>query len=273
MGVISGQDMAISAGGTVESTGRAFRLFVTNEEAGFVASNTLGAEGHVAGNSDWTGIYMGYGHTPNVFPGDDFAFVGSLDGAAGISGTSAICERLTIRCPVEAGKPIEYEVRFGANSDLVLSGAAADATPVEAVSSRSLDVEFDAVALDHVRYWELEWYLKRPRRYFSSTTDGKARRTTSPLAGRWAVGFYTDDISAQQALIDTFTVGKFNVEAAKYWQMTYCVPKGIRELKADYEGEEPVSAELFGVLSATDGATVAAAMAIDPEGATRWPAP
>lgn len=268
MAVIAGLDMAISAGGNPESTGRAFKIFVSADEAAFAASNLKGAEGHIAGNTDWRGVYLGYGHTPNVFPGDDFAFIGSLDGTNGVLGT-ALCERLRIRAPVEEGQKIEYEVTFGANSSLTAGSAAAtDTTNVSAVSAISRDVEFDGTPETDVRSWELDLYLKNVRRFASSSTAGEYRRNTGILAGKWKYGVYTDNIAAVEARLNNFYVMKFNVTASLFWQLTWGHVKNVA-LDADYEDELNVHAEVSGVFSCSNGTSLGSI--IDPGTTQKWP--
>jgi uncharacterized protein YneR len=230
-----------------------------------------GAEGQLAGNTDWRGVYLGYNHTPNVFPGDSFPFTMSLDGVNGVTGT-ARCERLRIRAPVEEGQKIEFEVTFGGNSALARGSAvAADTDDIDTVSAISRDVEFAGVAEADVRYWELDLYLKNVRRYTTSTLAGSYRRNSGILAGRWKYGIYTDDITAASARINNFYVMKFNVTATLFWQLTWGHVKGVRDLTADYESDENVNAEVYGVFSGANGTSIGSI--IDPLVATKWPPP
>jgi hypothetical protein len=184
---------------------------------------------------------------------------------------TALCERLRIRAPVEEGQKIEYEVHFGANGSLTAgAAAAADVTEVGAISAMERDVEFDGAPEADVRFWELDIYLRKVRRYASSDTSGEYRRNTGILAGRWKYGIYTDNMATAEARLNSFYIMKFNVTASLFWQLKWGHVKSV-ELNMDYEDELNVHAEVSGVFSGSNGTLIG--NIINPTPTTKWPPP
>jgi hypothetical protein len=233
MGVISGYKMAVGNANTV----RRFRIFYQGTIPPYVASNTKNATGRVKGNKDWRGFFLGYGHTPPVFPGEEFTFTGSIDGSKGVTGT-AICDRIQVDCPTEQGTPLEYAVFFSSNGELTLGGAVAtDSTTPAPPSSVGLGASFGG-ALADVRAWRLLVEAKN-KPYASSSTDGWVKRVKGPIDATAQVTLYSDAPASLPKPNDDVIVNLY-VSTTESWELKWCKVEGPQEYGADHESPEPV---------------------------------
>ena len=164
MTVISGIDMAVNGA----STARTFQIREFGQpRRGYSASGFAKGTGRSKAPVGFSGWYLGYGHTPAVFPGAAFTFTGSVDGALGVTG-AAICTANIIRASIEQGGPIEYMVRFFGDGALTKGAAVGtDATVPAPGDGTDTSIEFAGSTVGCVRDWVLEMSCK-PRPYSGS---------------------------------------------------------------------------------------------------------
>ena len=230
------------------STLRKWKVRMKNMVAEGAASDAPGGIQRLAGNKDWNGIYLAYGHTPVQFPGDAFSFSGDVDANYGISGTG-IVDKITLICPVEKGDRIEQIVEFSANGALTAGAAAATAGATPAIySAISRKVALDTVDVTDVRGWKLVMSA-RNKPYASSTTAGQVQRTAGNIDAQFEYMTYQDDAS-QFPTEGDMSVVRFYVTASTYWELTWGIFEEIGEWGGDLEGAENVGAVVRGSYSA-----------------------
>jgi hypothetical protein len=158
-----------------------FRLAVHGVDTVAACSASDGAVLRSDGNADWQGVALGYG-LPTIYPNTFFSFVGSDRAGEGWSsgdeegaGRGAICTKVHLFCPTEAGRNIYYHLYFAGNGSLVKGGSAADATIPNPKNSKGLAFKINDATTYGVLGWELE-------------IDGNVTSPTWPshMAG-WAV--------------------------------------------------------------------------------------
>lgn len=218
----------------------------------FVASNTKQGTVVLDGNTDWTGSYRAYGHTPSIMPGDEFVFHGSIDGTNGATG-SAIGDSVTITCDIEAAAPLVHTVAFSAHSSALTLGAsaAADATTPAGLSSIGCDVQTGTAvgtpvytAITDVRSWELT--IQRANvSYVSSDTAAQVYRLAGNISGTISVSVYEDDWADLPA-VNAHSYIRLYVSATEYWDIGFVKWGEATDLTVDREGAGMIGATLNG---------------------------
>ena len=122
-GTFSGMKGAVANGTSVLSAVGEWSVSLKAENQAVVDSSTAGGTVRVGGNTDWSGRYQANG-LPAVHAGDSFAFIGSIDGAEGVSGT-AIVDSVKIDWDIAGGKVVRHAVTFSANGPLAEGPAVA----------------------------------------------------------------------------------------------------------------------------------------------------
>lgn len=260
MAVISGIGAVVHHAGSAESTVRQWQIRLRGLPHPFTATNTDGAMNRNIGNVDWRGFVLGYGHTPNVFPGDSFLFEGTTDGTQGVTGT-ARCQRITITTPVERGAQIQYRVDFAANGVLTLLADVGgtplvDATAVNAYTAVGKKINLggttrtdDGTAVPQLRLWQLSM-SRRLRPYVHTQTDGQVQRTTGNLDVQWLYQVYVDSPAdvTQIPGLQSVNMMKFYVTPTRFWQLRWGKLETVAPFGANREGQEDVGATLRGGL-------------------------
>lgn len=234
--VVCGNAMAVNG----VNTARNFRIILHNEGIPYAASNTNGSMGRVVSAFDWQGVYMMYGHTPVVFPGDNFTFTGSTTGTQGVSG-AAICERIRIMWDVERGAPISALVFFASNGAFAYTGAATDVTVPNPPTAKNMFASFGS-ALTNVRKMELE-ISSRVKPYSTADTLGWVKRNKGAIDAKCSVDLYTPD-AADLPTIGTDTIAKFYVTETTFWELKWMHNQGFWNFETDHESDTNVSAVL-----------------------------
>ena len=268
MGVISGISGAISSVSGI--TMRSWKINEIQRAEPRADSTTQLGMTRQCGIKDWRGYFLGYGHTPVVFPGDTFVFTGSLGGASpkGVTGT-AICDRIVIIWDIEAGKVIEYRVDFSANGTLDKSDTTSitdSETPVIECST-SMYVAIAGGVQTDIRYMRLE-ITAANRPYVSSTTAGQVKRTAGNIDAECTYKLY-QDTPANLPVLAVPNALRFYVTVSTYWELTWMLLEEIEDLGANREGAENVGATIKGALVAYNGTGIGTI--INPASATKWP--
>jgi hypothetical protein len=281
MGVLSGLGAAIKveippAAAAAESTVREWRIRYRGHPPPYAATNTDGATARDTGNTDWRGFYLGYGHTPLVFPGDTFTFTGSTDATNGATGP-AICDRITITCYIKRGLQIDYRVDYSANGALTLGAAAAvDDTAVNAFTSVGRTLKLggtsqvdDGTAVPGLGLWRLV-VSRANKPYVHTGTAGKTQRTVGTLDARWIYQLYVDDPSDTDQLpaLQGNPLMKFYVTSSTFWELRWGKLLDIDPFGADILGPENVGATLLGGMTADVGGV--AGSIYNPVGTLKW---
>lgn len=285
MGVKSGILAAING----ISTARSWQVTHRSDTKPFVASNTKGGPGRLDGNKDWSGSFTAYGHTPSLVPGESFTFLGSIDGAKGVSGT-ALVDSITLTVDVEGGSIIGYSVAFSGDDELTLDADAVveDTAAPDAYSSveRAVMVcvpgeeeteptEWDAIA--NVRTATITLTAGN-KNYVSSSTGGWNKRLPGNFDATLAIAIYEADMGA---IIEpnTHYAVRVYVTAALYWEFRWMLfgeasnidvnreDPGIVNYTANaaFSGWEVINDEVYGD-QWTEGEV------LDPADDTVWPA-
>lgn len=268
--MISGITAAIKLGASVESTVRGWQIRERNDQPYFAATNTAGAANSIEGNTDWKGSYLQYGHTPLVFPGDTFAFIGSVDGTNGVSG-NAICERLTITCHGERGAVIGSTVEFAANGALTWgAAAAADTSAQTALTSIARVLKMDGVDVPQLRLWRLDFQARnRPGVHTGTVTAGQTERTPGNLFVSWVYQLYVDDPATQLPAKNSTSLMRFYVTATTYWELKWGRVQAIGPYGGNVEGARNVGAMVSGIMASE--ITGVDGQIVNPGGVTKWP--
>jgi hypothetical protein len=238
MGVYSGIGAAAKIGASVETTLSGWKVQESNRAARYSASQTGGADTSTAGNNDWKGWYRTYAHTPLPFPGETFAFLGSIDGSLGVSG-AAICERLILTCPIEAGKNIDCRVEFSSNGALSYGAAeVADTSTVQAYNAAGRKMAKDGTDVADTRFWRLVMGA-RNKPHAGSSNAAVVMRTPGVVYANWVYQAYTNDPTTVPVKGSTAAL-RFYVTASTYWSLFWNRYENINEFGADIEGQENV---------------------------------
>lgn len=275
MSVISG---ILGAVNTISTVGKWSISYKADTQA-YVASNTLGGTGRIAGNGDWSGSYDALGHTPAVLPGAAFAFLGTIDNVKGASGT-AIVDKVEINWDIEGGKPISHTVTFSSNGALTLGAAVVtDATIPNPPSSIGTKVELGTVVtspvfteLTDVRTIRLT-LSNDNKSYVSSGTAGQTKRTKGNFDCDFAISVYAGDWSTLPAP-NTVKAVKLWVDATTFWLINWGMIGELSNLEVDRETAAPVGATVNGSLNGfalLNGATPTAGFVKNPATTQIWP--
>jgi len=265
MGIVSGIGAVIHLDGSAESTVRRWEIAYRGLVDAEVATNTQGGTHRIPGNTDWRGYYLGYGHTPSVFPGDSFAFKGTTDGTKGCYGT-AICDSILIRCPIRQGTKIEYRVDFSADGSLKLaadvgSTPLVDDTSVAAFQSIGRKVALggtsqtvDGTDVPQLHFWDF-LVASRNRPYVHTNTAGSVQRNPGNLDARFRYGVYVDNPADTTQLPTLQDEGmlKFYVTSTTFWELRWGLIEEIAQFGANVESAENVIAVVSGGLTTTSG--------------------
>jgi len=299
MSVVSGILGAVNGMHTV----RTWEIGYTADTQKYVASNTLGGAGRIAGNQDWSGNFSSYGHTPPVFPGESFLFSGTIDELNGAEG-QAIVDSVEITIDIEAGTIIGHVVNFSSDGELYLGpNTSTDVTipdPPTAictgvalgvpgccgllgsesdVSGSELGADSELAAcwelIDDVRTVTITLEADN-QAYVSSSTCGHTRRTPGNFDWNMSITLYTDDFDElpEANLVSGIRV---YVDAAKteYWEFCWGIFGDASGLEVDREGASPVGATLnlamTGFTNVGSDETPSVGHVLTPAGDQVWP--
>lgn len=148
MGVHSGKFAAINGK-------RTMRLWTIDERVAQprgAASNSLQGTFRARGVHSWSGSYQAYGATPDVMPGDEFAFVGfgapgnDVDGGTGSRYEgNAVVSQVSLNWNWRAGALIGHSVNFTGDLDLAVSNSGAavtDSSPPQVMETTGTKITF-----------------------------------------------------------------------------------------------------------------------------------
>lgn len=167
-------------------------------------SGSNGAPIRVAGNLEVTGQFTAYGHTPLIWPGQGFGFIGTVAADEGVSLNTCRVESVVISCNAESGDPISYVTNFAVSGTPLTELAYGDPAdvpdpgPVTTFPSAGLGVSIDKtspfsayVALPEVRSWQLTLTTQNPS-YASSGTNAFQSRVAGLLDATVQIQGYAD---------------------------------------------------------------------------------
>ncbi|HUT59180.1 MAG TPA: hypothetical protein VNA25_15130 [Phycisphaerae bacterium] len=277
MGVVSGIAAAVNG----VSTARGWQITYKGDPKAYVASNTKAGPGRLPGNTDWSGSYAAYGHTPPVVPGESFTFLGSVDGATGAGGT-ALVDSITLTIDIEGGSVIAYSVAFSAADALTLGIAAvvADAEDPDAYSAVGRTVTYVAAGseagawttLANVRTVTITLTASNMA-YVSSTTAGVTKRLAGNFDASIAISIYEGDLSA---VIEPHTVYAIRVyvTAALFWDIRWMIFSDASGIDVNREQPNLVSYTANAQFTGWEyiSSTWTEGEVLDPATATVWPA-
>ena len=254
MGIITGIGGAVDGINTV-------RKWSVDSEAdlqSYVASNTKGATGQVAGNVDWNGSYEAYGHTPVRMPGEIFSFTGNMSNGLGIRG-DAIVDDVQIVADIEAGIIIAHTVNFSGD-ELITKGSAVTSdvslpNPPSSIGTKvALAVPISGnpnsatwVELADVRGWTLSLTCDN-QPYVDSGTGGGTKRKKGNLSGEVTIPIFTLDPSNHPSENDVRFV-RLYVNATQYWQIASVMFSAVSGHEVDIEAGAIVGVDLNAMIS------------------------
>lgn len=279
MGVISGIGAVVHTAATAESTVREWGIRYRGMPPPYAATNTQAAMTRDTGNVDWRGFYLGYGHTPSIFPGDSFAFEGTTDGTKGVYGT-ARCDRITITCHIERGSQIEYRADFSSNGALALAADVGgtpltDASAVNAFTSVARKINLggtsqvdDGTAVPQARLWRLS-IARALRPYVHTGTAGRVQRESGNLDVQWLYQVYVDSPADTDQIpaLQSAQLMKFYVTSTLFWEVRWGKVEAVDPFGANREGQEDVGATISGGLC---GYNAAAGSIYNPTPTLKW---
>lgn len=262
--------------GTVDGVSSIRRWLVKdrNDVVQYASSATRSAIDAMAGNTDWEGLYVCFGHTPAVAPGDTFTFKGTVDGTLGLTGTGMV-DVVRIDWPVEAGQPISYIVGFSPGTAMTaLNEAISDtstALPPTAISCK-IQVANDAASPAYAdmsgEEREMHLTIARDNR---PTPTGRTAGLKSRVAGHWRGEVEFTAYAASPAALPQKgqTIGlRIYVNASLYWEVRWWeIDEKSDDVKV--EGSENYSCRIHAVFRARGGGGVGAI--VTPAGTTWWP--
>ena len=262
---------------------RTWRISYTGDVKQFVASNTKGGNSACDGNTDWKGSFTAYGHTPSVWVGNTFSFIGAFQAGVnqkGVSGT-AIVDSIEIAWDPEGASIIGYTVNFSAAGALTLGTVTAtDSSTPDCYSSKGCKVSVAATDttpvytdIPDVRSMTLTFAATNPS-YNSSTTAGATNRVGGNINFSGSYTRYVADPAAADIMLpNTVKHLRFYANATDYWQLNFVEFSEMSDLETDIEGGKIVGCTQNFVMKgfATVGGTVTTGAIIDPASSTKWP--
>ena len=240
---MSGRLGAVNAVDTVKM----WQVSEKSTPAEYKASNTDGGTGRAEGNTDWSGSFQLYGHTPPVWPGDAFAFAGSIDGAVGCSGY-AIVDSFDLVIDVEGAKIDSETINFSGNGALtkgvqVVTDVVVPNPPSGFYGGVSLA---DAVGgtfapVSDVRQITLRVQAQNPA-YVDSSTSGQTMRKPGNIDCTASFGVYLLDDFTNIFAVNTLKVIQIAVTASTYWEIAWVIFHEASGIEANMEAVNIVSA-------------------------------
>jgi len=225
MSILSGKAGAVDGAAIV----RNWNISTTADTQAYVASNTQGGTGRQIGNTDWSGAYDAYGHTPANMPGETFEFKGSVQGTTGAvsPASGAIVESVVITCDIEGGGILSHVVNFAGNGVLTKGAAVAtDPTALIPTSSIGCDAQLGTLAaspvytaITDVRGWTLTISAAN-QSYVSSDTAGGTKRTMGNIDATLSISVYESDLTALPVENDINAIRLF-VDASTHWEILW----------------------------------------------------
>jgi hypothetical protein len=266
MTVIAGTSAVVDG----EDTIRAWRVRHVNKTVPYVASNTNGAVSRIVGVNDWTGWYLGYGHTPANFPGDAFTFTGNVADSVGATG-DARCERFDLNWSPATGGLIEYRVFFGSNGALTIgaTSSVSDSTSPNPPTSACMKIELDGTEVDDLTQFAMS-IRARNLPYVSSsncvTNVPRTKRIAGPVDGEMTFRFYQGAFASIPS-VGSIDVAKLYVTSTTYWQLSSVIIDSV-EPEPDHMSNEPVAVTCHA--SFTGFSAGAAGVIANPAGSEKW---
>lgn len=259
--VFSGETGAVSVGGDNYVMIRNWKVTEKSDNQAVVDSATSGGTTRLGGNTDWSGSFMGDGYPgADLFSGSA-AFIGSIDGAKGVSGDIVI-DSIRINYDIAAGAPVTHEVAFSGNGTLTKgAGASADASVANPVPSLGAVVELATPAaepsyteLAQIQTITLE-FKRANQAYSDSSTAGYTKRKRGPLDWSLSMKVSPDATSGNAAygvegLPAPKTVKGIKIEDAN--GDTFLLDWGMFEEISDVE----INRETQGIVSCTLNASM-----------------
>jgi len=227
-------------GAAVDGVSTAFQWSaeVSAELQAYRASNTFGATGRVKGNKDWSGSYSAYGGEPAVMPGDAFNFVGSIDGADGITGPARVSQ-IELTWNIEEGSILSHTVSFEGNGVVTRGTSEAEDVTIPDVPS-SIDTKLEIAPLggsftevEDVRSMALTITAEN-QSYASSSTSGTIKREKGNIDFTGSYSLYTDDFANFPAE-NTDHMLRLYTNATEYWELKWVKVAGHSDLEANKE--------------------------------------
>ncbi len=248
MAILSGKNGAVDGAAIV----RNWNITSNADTQAYVASNTQGGTGRQTGNTDWSGAYSAYGHTPANLPGELFEFKGSVQGTTGAvsPAAGAIVESVEITCDIEGGGILSHVVNFAGNGVLTKGAAiATDPTALIPPSSIGCDAQLGTLAaspvytaLTDVRGWTLT-LTSANQPYVTSDTAGGTKRTVGNLDASMSISVYESDLTALPVENDINAIRLF-VDATTHWEILWGMFGEISDILVDIETAAVIGATL-----------------------------
>lgn len=257
MGVIAG------IGGLLEGVSQFQQFSVTstaNLQEFVHAGSGKGGRQRRKGILDWNGTYNSYGHTPDYWPGDVVAFLGSIDGAVGLSGQCFITQQAITWTP-EGNLPITHVGTFVGDGPLTRGDAVVAEPPLsEPDMSDQVCVELSAIDIDAPAWVKEEdtrtitlTYSVTPNEYSSCSTQGNMRRNDALWDVALTYDVYCDDFAILPAEGEPFSA---RVEtlfgSGAYHEMNYMRVSELSNMLVNRETGELVGATVNMMASAVE---------------------
>lgn len=258
MGAHSGVFGVVDSSSTVKN----WTITDTSSPQAYKASNTKQGTGRVKGVREWSGTYMGLGHTPPVLPGAAFSFAGYTapdDDVSGNNGTvysgTARVSQVVINWNFESGEPINWSTTFVGH----LALAVASAAPYSDASAPTVFSPFDCVTpafgddvgaltpITDVTSISLT-ITNDVKEYVNSSTiiAGKAWKGRTAGSTDWTASINIQNTSRGIAVpaVQGDKKYRFYVGATQYWELFWGHLKEVSGISVDRDAGNIVAATL-----------------------------
>lgn len=270
--IYSGKDMSINA---AAGTGiYQFAFTQVHIPPWQVGGNQSAAVARALGNYTWYGWYRANGHTPVVFPGEEYTFTCApkQTGSVAVSGT-ALCLSIEVvadnRNPDEP-VPLHHTVYYAAAGALT-TGASAPGDTSEAVIYPPKDLcAYFGGAIAHTKYQRLRMYDRATVKTVDCTTEGLIVWAPGELDAEYEWIINTDDSSDFHDVDAGMQTARMNVTDSTYWELNWMI---IEDTPDDWNASrrppKVVDAKFRATFSGHSGTTKGHVK--DPAGTTKWP--
>ncbi len=281
MGIHRGIGGAVSVGSVV-STVRKWVINDMGNPPDVRASSTDGATGRVDGNTDFSGAFMLYHHTPPCKPGDLFTGTFSEDGTNGgtTAASGAICDAIEVSWDCQTAAPIACTVMFSGTGALTWGAAAADdtSTPTFFTSkARGLSFAPAAASLVYATLNDVTTVRLRISKDNAPYVTAAANGVTKREPGNWDGQLIFDALASTSLSAfparNAFKAGKAFVTGSLFWDLRWLVVDRLDDITVDIEGKQYVGARV--TMSFSSHADIAGTWTkgtiIAPAPTTWWP--
>jgi hypothetical protein len=200
-----------------------FAIIPTCQDNSVACSDSDGAVLQSDSNKDWSGIAVGYGHTPPKLPGELFTFTGTDRLGTGYQSSTngAIVDRVKIFCRSQESQIFYWHMWFSANGAIAAGtySVPSGATPNPSSSSQR-GIAIGTTEITGIAQWDLEIIGNNAEPVWPAELLGWPQRDPGNIG--CTINWKQHPGSASELLtVGTFSIYKLYVTSSLFWQIKW----------------------------------------------------